>query len=105
MTAIRDGKTAVTVKTKARGKARVRGGDMAARDSIGLLRSAFNWALIEGIAQANPCQHIRLSASPTRDTILEDTADYGRLFETLDRMEREKRVRGPVLPMPSASSP
>jgi integrase len=96
MTAIRNGKTAVTVKTKPRGKARVRGGDMAARDSICLLRSAFNWALREGIAQANPCQHIRLGASPTRDTILEDAADYGRLFQTLDRLENEKRLRGPV---------
>jgi hypothetical protein len=84
MAAIRDGKTAVTVKTKARGKARVRGGDMAARDSIGLLRSAFNWALQEGITKANPCEHIRLTGSATRDIILEDAADYGRLFQTLD---------------------
>lgn len=96
MAAIRDGKTATTVKTKPRGKARVRGGDMAARDSIGLLRSAFNWALQEGITKANPCEHIRLAGSATRDTILEDAADYGRLFQTLDTMEQEKRIRRPA---------
>jgi integrase len=94
MGAIRDGKTAVTVKTKARGKARVRGGYMAARDSIGLLRSAFNWALHERIVKANPCEHIRLAASSTRDIILEDADDYRRLFQALDRMEQEKRIRG-----------
>ena len=93
---IRDGKTAVDVKTRKRGRARVRGGEGAARMSIVLLRTAFAWALRDGIVKANPCQHVRTGQSGTRDTILNDTASYARLFQTLDRMETEKRIRGPV---------
>jgi integrase len=92
--AIRDGKTAVTVKTKKRGKARVTGGEGTARMAVELLRSAFSWAVREGIVKSNPCEHVSTGSSGTRDTILEDAADYARLFQTLDAMERQKRIRG-----------
>lgn len=92
--AIRDGKTAVTVKTKKRGKARVTGGAGTARMAIELLRSAFSWAVREGVVKVNPCEHVSTGSSGTRDTILEDAADYARLFQTLDIMEQEKRIRG-----------
>jgi integrase len=39
---------------------------------------------------------VKTGSSGTRETILDDAADYGRLFETLDRMETERRIRGPV---------
>jgi integrase len=96
LAAIRDGKTAATVKTKKRGKARVTGGETTARDTIGLLRVILNWAKQEGMVKSNPCDHIKLGAHGTRDVILEDATDYARLFQTLDRMEQEKRIRSPV---------
>jgi integrase len=90
------GKTAGDIKTKARGKARVRGGDGAARMAIRLLSAALVWAANEGLATANPCQHVKLGSDGTRDTILEDADGYRRLFEALARMEMEKRLRPPV---------
>ncbi|MGA8688974.1 MAG: integrase arm-type DNA-binding domain-containing protein, partial [Methyloceanibacter sp.] len=94
--AIRDGKTATNVKTCKRGMARVRGGEGTARMSIQLLRSVFGWAVREGLAKSNPCAHVRTGPSGTRDIILEDAGGYARLFKTLDRMERERRIREPV---------
>jgi len=94
--AIRDGKTATTIKTGKRGKARVTGGQGTARMAVELLRAAFAWAVRERLTENNPCAGIKTGGSGIRETILEDAADYGRLFETLERMENEKHIRGPV---------
>lgn len=97
LAAIRDGKTKATVKTgKKRGKARVRGGPTTARDCIALLRAILNWALAEGIIERNPAALIKLGSHGNRDTILESPEQYRVLFETLERMEREGRIRRPV---------
>jgi integrase len=63
-----------------------------AREAIALLRVVFNWAKVK----PNPCDGIKLGSTGIRDTILEDANDYARLFETLDRMETERRIRQPV---------
>jgi len=94
--AIRDGKTAVTEKTGFRGQARVRGGEGAARKSVRLLRAVFAWAVAEGMVQGNPAAGIKTGADGTRDVILDDADAYSRLFQTLDRMETEHRIRQPV---------
>jgi integrase len=91
--AIRDGKTAADVKTCKRGRARVRGGEGAARMAIVVLGVIFNWAIRARMMKENPCRHVKLGASGTRDIILEDAKDYARLFQTLDRMEHERRIR------------
>lgn len=88
LAAIRDGKTAADVKTRARGRARVTGGAGTARMSIDLLRVVFNWAKVK----PNPCEGVKTGTSGARDTILEDATDYARLFATLDRMEQELRI-------------
>ncbi len=93
---IATGKTAATIKTRKRGKAQVRGGETTARDTISLLRVILNWAVRERLIKFNPCADLKLGSHAARETILEDAADYGRLFETLDRMERAKSIRGPV---------
>jgi integrase len=93
---IRDGRTATRVKTGYRGLARVTGGIGAATESIKLLRTIFRWAVREGLAEANPAEHVKTGVSCTRDTILDDSTAYGRLFETLDRMQSERRIRGAV---------
>ncbi len=94
--AIRDGKTATREKMGHRALARVRGGEGAARKSIRLLRSTLAWALREKLIAANPVADIKTGADGTRDVILDDAKAYGRLFQTLDRMEAEKRLRQPV---------
>ena len=74
----------------------MRGGEGAARIGIRLLRAAINRAIGEGLVVSNPCHGVSIGTDGTRDVILEDIADYRRLFETLDRMERERRLRPAV---------
>jgi integrase len=90
--AIREGSTAKDEKTRKRGRARVTGGPGTARMAIELLRSIFNWAKVK----PNPCDGVKTGSSGIRETILEDSEAYGRLFATLDRMETERRIRSPV---------
>jgi len=93
---IRDGKTAANVKTKARGRAIVRGGEGAARMAIRVFRAAMNWAVSEGMAASNPAACVKIGSDKTRDVILEKTEDYKNLFQTIETMENEKRLRSPV---------
>lgn len=94
--AIRDGKTAKREKMGPRALARVRGGEGAARKSVRLLRSTLQWAVRERMVKVNPVADVKSGADGTRDIILDDAKAYGRLFQTLDRMEAEKRIRQPV---------
>lgn len=94
--AIRDGKTAKREKMGPRALARVRGGEGAARKSVRLLRSTLQWAVRERMVKANPVADFKTGADGTRDIILDDAKAYGRLFQTLDRMEAEKRIRQSV---------
>lgn len=94
--AIRDGKTAKREKMGPRALARVRGGEGAARKSVRLLRSTLQWAVRERVVKANPVADFKTGSDGTRDVILDDAKAYGRLFQTLDRMEAEKRIRQPV---------
>jgi integrase len=96
LNAIRDGKTAVDVKTGPRGRARVRGGPGAARMAIIVLSIIFNWAIRNKLMTENPCKHVEVGAHGHRDVILEDADGYARLFKTLDKMEKELRVRAPT---------
>ena len=86
---IREGSTAKDEKTRKRGRARVTGGPGTTRMAIELLRSIFNWANVK----PNPCDGVKTGSSGTRETILEDSDGYRRLFATLDRMETERRIR------------
>ena len=94
--AIRDGKTAVDVKTGKRGRARVRGGEGAAKMAIIILGIVFNWAIRARMMTENPCRHVKVGSFGIRETILDGASDYARLFQTLDRMEAELRIRRTV---------
>ena len=96
LAAIRDGRTSADIKTRKRGRARVTGGAGTARMAIDLLRVAFNFAIKERVATANPCAGVKTGSSGTRDTIMGGADDYARLFQTLDRMEGELRIRRTV---------
>jgi integrase len=90
--AIRDGKTATTVKTGPRGLARVTGGEGAARYACRLLRAAFTWAVSERLVDRNPAAGVDLGRDGEREAVL-DAEGYGRLFATLAKMEAERRLR------------
>jgi integrase len=94
--AIRDGKTAIDIKTGRRGRARVRGGPGAARMAIVLLSIIFNWAVRDERMKENPARSIKLAPVGTRETIFESAADYAKLFATLERMEGDRRIRRPA---------
>ena len=90
--AIRDGKTAATIKTGRHGLARVAGGEGTARKAIRLLRAIFAWGIAEKIIERNPAVGVETGADGEREMVLDD-ADYARLFATLARMETERRLR------------
>lgn len=94
---IASGKTATTVKTGYRGLARVQGGEGTAKKAILLLGAALAWGEKEGHKLVNPVPGIKLQADKTRNVVLESQDDYRRLFETLDEMEAERRLRAPVI--------
>lgn len=91
--AIREGKTAAKVKTKARGVARVRGGPITARECIGLLRYVLNWGIENKLATSNPAEGVKLPPVGKRTAILEDAKAYGSLFTALADMEGRKKIR------------
>lgn len=94
--AIRDGKTAKTVKTGKRGKARVTGGEGTARMAIRLLRAIFAWGIAEKIISNNPAAGVAVGNDGTREAVLDGGDEYARLFQTLGIMETEKRIRPAV---------
>lgn len=91
--AIKEGKTAARVKTKARGLAKVTGGEGTANKSVLLLSAMFSWAMKNKFAKSNPASAMKFGSSSVRDTIIKDADEYGRLFTTLQKMEDEKRIR------------
>lgn len=95
--AIRDGKTAATIKTGPRGLAKVRGGEGTARAAVYLLRAVLKWGASEGLVTVDlDVTGIQRAAAGARDTVLEEGDDYARLFSALDRMENEHRIRRPA---------
>jgi integrase len=90
---IRDGKTALIEKTKPRGVAVVRGGAGTANEAIKLLRAIFSWAIRKKLTKHHPARDYKIAPAGTREMILDSADDYGRLFSTLDIMEREHRIR------------
>ncbi len=85
--AISAGKTAAVIKTKARGKAIVRGGAGNARRIVGFLGGVLTWAIDrELIPGPNPVTRIRMRSDATKDRTL--TADeLARLGEVLRASE------------------
>ena len=94
---ITEGKTARDKeKIGWRAVSHVKGGEGAARHSIRLLSTAYSWGIEEGLVSENPAKGIAGNGDGERSIVMRDADDYRRLFETLDRMENERRIRPAV---------
>lgn len=93
---IRDGKTVVDARQKARGGRRIVGGETTARDSVTLLRSVLAWAISEGLTSRNPAADVKVGAHRAREAFVETEGQYADLFAALDRLENQKRLRPAV---------
>lgn len=85
--AVRIGKTAAQVRTKARGVARVTGGNGTARRTMGLLGSILNYAVAKGLRPDNPCRGIEREPDRKRQRSL-SPEEYRRLGKALEVMEQ-----------------
>jgi integrase len=91
--AIRDGKTAATIKTgKRHGLARVVGGEGTARKAVRLLRAIFAWGISEKLIGNNPADGVSTGSDGEREAVL-DPQDYTKLFAALATMEKQRRLR------------
>jgi integrase len=90
--AIRDGKTAKTIKTGRHGLARVVGGEGTARKAVRLLRAIFAWGISEKLIGNNPADGVSTGSDGEREAVL-DPHDYTKLFATLAAMEKQRRLR------------
>lgn len=90
------GKTARDAKTGWRARSIVRGGEGTARQALRLLAAMFAWAMKEGLASNNPARGVNNGGDGQRNIVMRDGEDYQRLFETLNRLESEARIRPAV---------
>lgn len=94
--AIRDGKTAATVKTKKRGLARVTGGEGSARKAIRLLKTAYNWAIEQKTLKENPAAGVDVGRDNERTVIIESMEQYSAIFDAINKLENLQRIRRPA---------
>lgn len=94
---ITEGKTAANVKTgRNRGLARVRGGKGTADKAVLLLSALYKWACEQGYTKENPAAGMKCWQTGTREAILDSAEDYRRMFEAIQALEDEKRLRSPA---------
>ena len=90
---IANGKTATDVRTGPRGRARVTGGEGAARMAIRLLKAAFAWACEAKVMKSNPAAIVKVGKDGKRSEVIDSQEKYERLFEAIQRLEDEQKVR------------
>ena len=86
------GSTRITVKTRPRGKAVVRGGRGTASRTTGLLGGIFTYAVGLGIVASNPVRGVRRPADLVRDRRLSDE-EYrvlGRILEAAEQTDERR---------------
>jgi site-specific recombinase XerD len=91
---IADGRTAGKTKTKARGLARVTGGETAANRSVGLLGAIFTYAVRKDLRSDNPVRGVALFADRKRERRLPDE-EFAKFGEAL--REAEKTIWPPAV--------
>ena len=86
--AVRQGKTATTIKTGPRGLARVAGGPATAARTVGLLGSLFSYAIRIGLRRDNPVAGFERPPARRRDRTL-NPEEYRKLGAALDDLAAE----------------
>src|SRR5262249_27092469 len=86
--AVRQGKTATTVKTGLRGLARVTGGPTTAARTVGLLGSLFSYAIRMGLRAGNPVAGFEQPPARRRDRAL-SPEEYQKLGAALRDLAAE----------------
>jgi integrase len=84
---VAEGRTAGKTKTKARGLARVKGGETAANRAVGLLGAIFTYAMRKDMRPDNPVRGVALFADRKRERRLSDD-EYVQLGVALREAER-----------------
>ncbi len=82
---ISEGATARDVKTKAKGRSIVRGGQGAARSAVMSLSACLAWAIEQGIVDENPCLRVKKPKPRKLERFL-STAEANTLFTVLEDM-------------------
>lgn len=82
LAAVTAGKTSIDVRTRPRGRARVRGGKGTAVKCVTLLSAMFNFAIRRGLADINPCLGIEKPGDVRRTRFLSPD-EYARLGAAL----------------------
>jgi integrase len=82
---ISEGATAQDVRTKAKGRSIVRGGQGAARSAVMSLSACFAWAIDQGMAEENPCLRVKKSKPRKLERFLTQ-AEANNLCRVLDDM-------------------
>jgi integrase len=95
--AVRRMQRAVEADSRTNARKRRLGGVGAARKAVRLLSALLTWAVGEGRLDRNPIiGGMRLDGGGERTTILDEPGQYARLFETMDLMVAEGRLRAIV---------
>jgi integrase len=94
--AIRDGKTAINVRTGKRGLARVTGGEGSARMAVRLLKAVFAWAVEAKLLTGNPAASVKVGNDGKRSEVIESAEQYATLFTTIQALEDQMKVRRPA---------
>lgn len=82
---ISEGATARDMKTKAKGRSIVRGGQGAARSAVMSLSACFAWGIEQDIVDENPCLRVKKSKPRKLERFL-STAEANALFTVLKEM-------------------
>jgi integrase len=90
---VREGRTAVDVKTGTRGRAIVRGGEGIALRVLQTFRAMLTWAAEHEhvVLPENPARGLKLPKRPVVERFLSN-AQAAKLFETLARLEAEEEI-------------
>lgn len=89
---IRDGKTAVKIKTdKRRGLARVSGGAAVARGAVVSLSSCYSWALAQELVTENPVRRVKKLSAAKRERFLSEQ-EVAKLLEVLEARETRREL-------------
>jgi len=92
--AVRDiasGKTATDERTRARGRARVTGGEATARRTAAVASAMFTWCAEHGFVATNPFAGIKLNRAPVRERFLSKD-EAGRFLDAITEL-KEKILR------------